>query len=118
MDRIVCTVLVCLACAVPAAAQQDEPIGRYIFDVRGAYSRNKVEPDIAQELGVAAGNLPSRGWGLAGGGHLYVWHTKHITLGAGAETVWARGSRTTQITNADGSMSDGATVRRHFFTVV
>lgn len=118
MERLVCALMVCLAFAASASAQQDQPIGRYIFDVRGAYSRNKVEPSVATDLGVDSGNLPARGWGLAGGGHFYVWHTKHITLGAGAETVWARGSRTTQITNADGSMSPGPTVRRHFLTVV
>lgn len=118
MNRIACAVVVCLACAAPAAAQQDEPIGRVIFDMRGVFTRSKIEPSIANDLGVTAGNVPTRGWGAAGGAHFYFWHTKHITLGVGGETVWARGSRTTQVTNADGSTSPGPTVRRHFFTLV
>jgi hypothetical protein len=118
MNRIACTVLVCLAFAAPATAQQDEPIGRYIFDVRGVYGRHKVEPTVASDLNVDSSNLPARSWGIAGGGHLYFWHTKHITLGAGAETVWMRGSRTPDVMNADGTTSPGITVRRHFLTIV
>jgi len=117
MHRIACMLLVCLACAATAAAQQD-PIGRFVVDFRGAYSRSKVEPSVATDLGVESSNLPSRSWGAAAGAHIYFWHTKHITLGAGAEAVWAHGSRTNQITNADGTMSPGPTVRRHFRTIV
>ena len=111
-------VVVCLAFAASAVAQQDQPIGRFVADFRGVYVRHKVEPSVATDLGVTAGNLPGRSWGLAGGAHLYFWHTKHITFGAGAETVWARGSRTSEFPNADGTTTPGPTVRRHFFTVV
>lgn len=118
MRRVVSALIVCLAFAAPAAAQQDEPIGRYIFDVRGVYGRHKVEPSVADDLHVDSGNLPARSWGFATGGHFYFWHAKHITLGGGAESVWMRGSRTTQIDNGDGTTSPGPTVRRHFFTIV
>ncbi|HEX4566621.1 MAG TPA: hypothetical protein VH138_08305 [Vicinamibacterales bacterium] len=118
MRRLVCAVLVCLAFAAPAAAQQDQPIGRFVVDFRGVYGRHKVEPSVAGDLGVESANLPARSWGAAGGAHIYFWHTKHITLGAGAETAWARGSRTPDITNADGTTSPGVTVRRHFSTIV
>src|ERR1700745_20970 len=115
MRRIVCASLVCLAFAAPASAQQDPPIRRFLAYFRGVYGRHKVEPSVATDLGVESGNLPARSWGVAGGAHIYFWHTKHITLGAGAETVWARGSRTPEIANADGTTSPGITVRRHFF---
>jgi hypothetical protein len=118
MVRIVGALLMCLGFAAPAAAQQDQPIGRFVADFRGVYGRHKVEPSVANDLGVESGNLPARSWGVAGGAHIYFWHTNHITLGAGAETVWARGSRTPDITNADGTTSPGVTVRRHFFTIV
>jgi opacity protein-like surface antigen len=118
LHRVACAALVCLAFAQAAAAQQDQPIGRFIADFRGAYGRHKVEPSVATDLGVESGNLPARSWGVAGGAHFYFWHTKHITFGVGGETVWARGSRTTDITNPDGTTSPGITVRRHFFTVV
>jgi hypothetical protein len=118
MVRIVGALLMCLGSAAPAAAQQDQPIGRFVADFRGVYGRHKVEPSVANDLGVESGNLPARSWGVAGGAHIYFWHTNHITLGAGAETVWARGSRTPDIMNADGTTSPGVTVRRHFFTIV
>jgi len=118
MVRIVGALLMCLAFAAPAAAQQDQPIGLFVADFRGVYGRHKVEPSVASDLGVESGNLPARSWGVAGGAHIYFWHTKHITLGAGAETVWARGSRTPDIANADGTTSPGVTVRRHFSTIV
>jgi len=118
MARIVGALLLCFAFAAPAAAQQDQPIGRFVADFRGVYGRHKVEPSVASDLGVEAGNLPARTWGVAGGAHFYFWHTKHITFGAGGETVWARGSRTPDITNADGTTSPGVTVRRHFSTIV
>jgi len=118
MGRIGWRLLVCLAFAAPAAAQQDQPIGRFVADFRGAYGRHKVEPSVATDLGVDSGNVPARSWGLAGGAHFYFWHTKHITFGVGGESVWARGSRTPDITNPDGTTSPGVTVRRHFFAVV
>ena len=118
MNRIAFSVVVCLTFAAPAAAQQDEPIGRFIADFRGAYGRHKVEPTVATDLGVDSGNLPARSWGFATGAHFYFWRTKHITFGIGGEVVWARGGRTTEVTNADGSMSPGPTVRQHFNTVV
>jgi hypothetical protein len=119
MNRIVCVVLVCLACAARASAQQDEPIGRFAADVRGVYARHKVEPSVATELGVESGNLPARSWGLAGGAHVYVWHTRHVTLGVGGEAVWARGSRSNEIVSADKkTTTESPIVRRHFLGVV
>jgi len=118
MLRIVCALLVCLASAAPAAAQQDQPIGRFVADFRGVYSRSKVEPSIASDLGVESNNLPARSWGAAAGAHIYFWHTKHVTFGVGGETVWTHGSRTSETTNAGGTTTPGPTVRRHFMTVV
>jgi len=118
MHRTVCALLVCLSFAASAAAQQDQPIGRFVADFRGVYSRSKVEPTVASDLGVESSNLPSRSWGAAAGAHFYFWHTKHITFGIGGETVWARGSRTSETKNPDGTTTTGPTVRRHFLTVV
>jgi hypothetical protein len=119
MNRIACVVLVCLARAASAAAQQDEPIGRFAADVRGVYARHKVEPSVATELDVESGNLPARSWGLASGAHVYVWHTRYVTFGLGGEAVWARGSRSNEIVSADGkTTTQSPIVRRHFFGVV
>jgi hypothetical protein len=58
MNRIACTVVVCLAFAAPAAAQQDEPIGRYIFDARGVYGRHKVEPRTPLDVNGGGVEIP------------------------------------------------------------
>jgi hypothetical protein len=116
--RILCALLVCLAVSAPVCAQQDEPIGRFVVDARGIFGRHKVESSVATSLGAPAGNLPTRSWGLAAGAHVYFLRAKHITLGAGGESVWARGTKTPDIPNGDGTTSPGLTVRRHFSTVV
>jgi hypothetical protein len=119
VPRAVCCLLACLAIAAPAAAQQrNEPIGRFALDVRGVFARHKIEPSIATELAVAAGNLPTRSFGLVGGAHYYPWRTSKITLGIGGEMLLARGSRTIDMLGADGkTTTPGPTVRRHFTSV-
>src|SRR4051812_43037145 len=108
-------ILVCLACAAPATAQQDEPIGRFAADVRGIFARHKVEPSVATELEVTAANMPTRSFGLAGGGHVYVWHTRRLTVGVGGEVVIARGARSYDVVSSDGKTSTPSpVVRRHF----
>src|SRR5687768_14072642 len=72
--------LCCLAFAVPAAAQQKEPIGPFVVDVRGALARHKAEPSVATDLGVPAANLPTRTLGIAGGIHVYPLRSRRITL--------------------------------------
>ena len=52
MNRIAFAVVVCLTFAAPAGAQQNEPIGRFVADFRGAYGRHKVETTVASDLGV------------------------------------------------------------------
>src|SRR5947207_12627069 len=89
----VCLVL-CVAFAAPAAAQQTEPIGPFAADVRGIFARHKAEPSVATDLGVDAGNLPSRSVGLVARAHVYPWRGRKITLGVGGEFALGRGSRT------------------------
>jgi hypothetical protein len=119
MPRAVCCVFACLALAAPVAAQEkNEPIGRFALDVRGVFARHKIEPSIATELDVAAGNLPTRSFGFVGGGHVYPWRTSKITLGIGGEILIARGSRTIDVLSADGKTTTRSpTVRRHFTSV-
>jgi hypothetical protein len=119
VPRAVCRLLACLAIAAPAAAQQrNEPIGRFALDVRGVFARHKVEPSIATELDVTAGNIPTRSLGFVGGAHFYPWRTSKITLGIGGELVFARGSRTIDLLAADGkTTTPSPTVRRRFTSV-
>jgi hypothetical protein len=110
--------LVCLAIAAPAAAQQKEPIGRFAVDLRGIFARHKAEPSVATDLDVTPVNLPARSVGLAAGAHVYPWRGNKIALGLGGEFVLGRGSRTIDILGSDGKPTSpptrSPTVRRHF----
>ncbi|MGH9408414.1 MAG: hypothetical protein ACRD1V_03075 [Vicinamibacterales bacterium] len=112
MRRSAGVVAVCLALAAPASAQQNEPIGRFVADVRGVFVRHKSQPSVATDLGVVPGNMPPRSYGLSSGVHYYPFHFRAITFGIGGEFVYARSSRTLP-PSADGT-TPGATVRRHF----
>lgn len=117
MRRSTSCLLFLLFLAAPTAAQQKEPIGPFVADVRGIFARHKAEPSVANDLGVAAGNLPSRSIGLAGGAHFYPFRSAKVTFGFGANFVMARGSRTLDIAAADGTATTkGPTARRHFTT--
>ena len=117
--RISCRLLVCLAIAVPASAQQKEPIGRFAVDLRGIFARHKVEPDIAKGLEVETVNLPVRSFGLAGGAHVYPWRSSKMTLRRAASRRCARQPHS--ILGADGKPTMPATksptVRRHFTSI-
>jgi hypothetical protein len=114
MRRLSC-LMFCLALAAPAAAQQKEPLPKFAADVRGMFSRHKVEPDIAKGLGVENSNLPVRSFGLAGGAHVYPLGGRKVTLGFGGNIVIARGTRTNDIVGEDGvTTTKSPTVRRHF----
>lgn len=113
--RTLCWLSLCLAIAAPAAAQQNEPIGLFVVDIRGALARHKAEPSVATELDVQAGNLPARSLGLVAGVHIYPLHAGKVTIGFGGNAVFARGSRALDIVEDDVEAPvKGPTVRRHF----
>jgi len=116
--RLLLYILTCLAIAVPAAAQQKEPIPPFAVDIRGAFARHKAEPSVATDLGVSPANLPSRSLGLVGGVHVYPLHSKKVTLGLGGNVVLARGSATLDVVDATTKVTTKSpTVRRHFTAV-
>src|SRR6266850_6099676 len=117
MHRIVSCLAVCLAIAAPARAQQKEGISPFVVDIRGATARHKAEPSVANDLGVTAGNLPTRSLGMAAGAHVYVLRGRKVTLGFGGNVVFARGSSAPDIiVNNVATGAKGPTVRRHFTT--
>ena len=110
-----CGLIVCLAIAAPAAAQQKEPIPKFAADVRGMFARHKVEPDIAKGLLVENSNLPVKSFGLVGGAHVYPFGGRKVTLGFGGHIVLARGRRTLEtVVEGVAEPEKGPTVRRHF----
>jgi hypothetical protein len=101
----------------PAAAQQKEPIPPFVADIRGIFARHKSEPSVATELEVEPGNLPSRSFGLVGGGQVYFLRGHAVTLGVGGSVLLGGGSDTIETTNTDGSVTKSPTVRRHFRSI-
>lgn len=88
---ITIVVLVTLTTA-PAIAQEDEPIGSYVVDLRGSRPFYGQSPVIASSHGIVTSTLPSRGQGLAIGAHWYPLKWRQIALGLGGEYMSTFGS--------------------------
>ena len=76
----------------PAIAQEDEPIGSYVVDLRVSRPFYGQSPVIASNRGIVTSTLPSRGQGLAIGAHWYPLKWRQITLGLGGEYMSTFGS--------------------------
>ena len=84
------TTAVLLTWAQPSAAQEpDEPIGRFVFDVRGAVLTYGQDPLVAANLNVPATTLPSRGLGVEVDGHWYPFRRARATLGLGTSVSFS-----------------------------
>lgn len=78
-------------CAVPAAAQPRDPIGPFVVDGRGIMVGLPTTAGWTPPL-PADSVVPSRGFGLEGGGHVHLVKMGAATLGVGATYSWARGT--------------------------
>ena len=67
-----------------AAAQADEPIGLYAFDLRGSFVPFARNPDLAGLFGFTAPDTPGPGLGIDAGAHLYPLRWRGLTFGVGA----------------------------------
>jgi len=78
--------------AVPARAQATDPIGPFVVDVRGLMA------GLPTAAGWTPGDLaegavvPSRGYGLEGGAHVYVGRLGAARIGVGGALGLARGT--------------------------
>jgi hypothetical protein len=85
-------------CPLSATAQEtqpeDLPIGRYVADVRFNFPKFKQDPGVASGIGVAAENLPTRGFGLVVGAHWYPLRLGIVTVGLGGELSRASRGKT------------------------
>jgi len=93
MRRAWFSLLLLLVCAPAATAQTSEPIGPFVVDVRGLMSGLPTTEGWTPAL-PAGTDVPSRGFGLEGGGHVYFARWGPATLGAGASFSMARGTAT------------------------
>ena len=75
-----------LACAAPttAAAQFNEPIGLYVFDLRGSFVPFARNAELADRYGFTAPETPGPGIGFEAGAHFYPLRWREITFGIGA----------------------------------
>lgn len=78
--------------ASPAAAQElsEQPITRYVVDVRGALPKVPGDEDLAKPYGLTGTELPGFGLGADIGGHVYPLRWKSITFGIGISAVIGR----------------------------
>ena len=92
--RGVCLALLSLlVCAPLASAQTSDPVGPFVVDVRGLMSGLPTATGWTPVL-PAGTDVPSRGFGLEGGGHFYFAKWGPAMLGAGASFSTARGTAT------------------------
>ena len=123
MPRLRAAILPLALCllASPAFAQdppaviplEPEPIGPYVLDARGTMARFKPLAEIGASLGVDANtNLPTRGFGVVVGAHVYPLRRRSFALGLGGELLLrAQGSRTLAATTEDGPEGPTVTTR-------
>jgi hypothetical protein len=112
--RIARYVLPLLLLPAPLFAQApvNERIGPYVVDARGAFPSLNTDQSIAAGIGVVQTNLPSRGFGMVGGAHVYPFRWKKMTFGFGGEFLASRGSRTLAPATEGGK--SGPTVNTRF----
>lgn len=71
-----------------ALAQIAPPkIGRFAVDLRGVVARYGPTDEQAAAIGYLDTDLPSRGWGVDAGAHVYPFRWWKITFGIGANVV-------------------------------
>ena len=69
------------------AAQDPEPIGRYIIDLRGSTVSLSQNEELAALRRLRADQLPPRGIALDLGGHFYFFRLGAVTFGVGASIL-------------------------------
>ena len=113
--------MLCWCALMPvAAAAQDVPaeklpIARYVLDARVDFPKFKQDVAIANAIGVGVLNLPTRGFGVVFGAHVYPLRLGIVTLGVGGEWVSAHRSRT--LNTGTAAAPQTVTVNTRFSTI-
>ena len=97
-----------------ALAQDDEPIGRFVVDLRGSFAPYGQDENLAFSRGYDPSATPSVGLGFEAGGHLYFFRWRVITFGVGATVHASLGDRRAMETDID---PDGPTLRKQFTAI-
>jgi hypothetical protein len=91
MRRLVLALCLVTLVATAAQAQPSEPVGPFVIDVRGLMAG--LPTDAGWIPALPQGTIvPSRGFGLEGGAHVYPVQWGPVRLGLGAALTMARGT--------------------------
>lgn len=103
-----------LGAAPPVAAQDDEPIGLFVADLRGSFVRFGQHASLARSHGFRPHATPSIGIGVDAGAHVYPLRWRFVTFGLGAAYHVSFGDRGARPDDVD---PDGPTLRKTFRAV-
>lgn len=90
----------------PLAAQElsEQPITRYVMDLRVALPKVPANDALAHPYGLTATDMPGLGIGIEGGAHVYPLRWKKITFGVGVSGVYG-GAHASPVTHSDGTVT-------------
>ena len=104
-----------LATSLPAHAQvPEEPIGGYVFDVRGTLIPFARNVELAANRELPPLDTPGRGFGYDVGGHVYLFRLLGITFGLGASY---HASTADQAPGERSANPDGPILRKQFSAI-
>lgn len=103
--------------AVPVAAQEasEQPISRYVADLRVALPKVPANEDLASPYGISSTNLPGFGLGADFAAHVYPIRLKAVTFGVGVGAVFGH-AHAGPARQKDGTLV-GKDVTARFFAV-
>ena len=100
------------ATSLPVLAQPpEEPVGGYVFDVRGTFIPFSQNADLAVNRGLPPLDTPGRGFGYEVGAHVYFFRLRQITFGLGGSYHASRADQRPGELSVD---PDGPTLRKRF----
>ncbi len=76
--------------AQPAPINDVKPIGPFVVDLRGSFTRLGGDAQLAASRGIPPEQLPSLGLGIEAGAHWYPLRLKRVTFGLGASWLSVR----------------------------
>ncbi len=87
----------CFAAPLQAQEASEQPITRYVLDLRAALPKFPSTNDLASPYGLATSNLPGLGLGASIGAHVYPLRWRHTAIGVGVNGVIGRGHASAQV---------------------
>jgi hypothetical protein len=109
---ITCLFSCCLTSIGRAQELSEQPITRYVLDLRAALPKVPADDALAAPHGLSGANLPGFGLGADIGGHVYPIRWKWITFGIGVSGTFGRSHTTALIAQADNTTTSKKVIAR------